>query len=554
MEIQRLGQQVDIALRRQPADLVIKQVRIFDLATGEFRQADIAVGNDKIAAVGQGYEGKTVIDGAGLTAVPGFVDAHCHIESSMLAPIEWSKAVLQHGTTVAVCDPHELANVAGAAGIDFFLESAQHCPIELQVQIPSCVPALPSEEAGAVLDAQALKPYATVVAPRALRLAEMMNVPGILQKDPDVLQKLADFGDHPIDGHAPLVSGEALQALCAVGVANDHESSNVDEALEKLRAGMMLFLRCGSMARDLPRLTSLLNLTLCDRLCLCTDDREPLDILEEGHIDAAIRLAIQAGCDPLAVYRAACLTPAKAFQWQHRGLIAPGSIADIVLLSDVNDCRVAKVIRKGQLVTEEMLATFTNDAVDVAPFYASVHCKTLTADDFGEPTERADLAIGVEEGNIITQCVSVASVAKETLSLVALVARHGKSDRIGRAWAHGFNLQRGAIASTIGHDSHNLCVVGTNPADMAVAANALRTCGGGFAVAIEGKLVACLPLPIGGLMSPLPIRDVAEQLTAVRAAALKTGTTLTAPLMTLAFLPLPVIPFARLTLDGLVTL
>ncbi len=547
-----IANRIDIAMRRQPADLVIQHVRLFDLVTGEFRQVDIAVCRGMIAAVGQGYEGKQVIDGTGLTAVPGFVDAHCHIESSMLTPYEWQKAVLAHGTTSAVCDPHELANVAGTAGIDYFHESSASCLMHLEVHTPSCVPALPSEEAGAVLDSEAIKHYAPAPGLNRLGypLAEMMNVPGILNKDPDVLAKLARFRDLLIDGHAPLVSGDALQAICAAGISNDHESSNVEEALEKLRAGLTVFLRCGSLGRDLPRLTSLLNLTLCDRLCLCTDDREPLDILEDGHMDAAVRLAIHAGCDPLAVYRAVCLTPAKHFGWKTRGLLAPGYVADIVLLSDFANCRVEKVICGGTLVEE---TSFEGETIpDATPFFHSVHCKELSATDFGEPTVHADLAIGVEAGTLLTQCLNVAEVPKESLAYAALIARHGKSDRIGRAWVHGFSLQRGAIASTVGHDSHNLCVIGANPEDMAVAANALRDCGGGYAVAMDGKITGLLPLPIGGLMSDKSAREVADQLTKVRAAALETGTTLASPLMPLAFLPLPVIPFARLTLDGLV--
>ncbi len=545
MTPQRIAQCIDVALRRKPADLVVKNVRLFDLVTGEFRQVDIATCGEKIAAVGQGYEGKQVIDGAGLTAVPGFVDAHCHVESSMLTPYEWEKAVLPHGTTIAVCDPHELANVAGVDAIDYFMESSKSCAMALQVQTPSCVPALPNEEAGAVLEAEELEFYAM----EHTFLAEMMNVPGILNKDPKVLEKLALFSTTPIDGHAPLVSGDALQAICAAGVSNDHENSNVEEVLEKLRAGMVAFLRCGSLGRDLPKLTSLLNLTLCDRLCLCTDDREPLDILEDGHIDSAIRLAINAGCDPLAVYRAACLTPVKHYGWKGRGLIAPGHFADIVLLSDFNNCRVDKVICGGKLVGPAFFA-----GRDKAPRYAdfknSVHCKVLSAEDFPEPTDT--IAIGVEEGSLLTQRVQVAEVSKETLARAALIARHGKSNRIGHAWVHGFNLQRGAIASTVGHDSHNLCVVGANPEDMAVAANALRDCGGGYAVAIDGKVTGLLPLPIGGLMSDKSAREVADQLTKVRAAALETGSTHSSPLMALAFLPLPVIPFARLTLDGIV--
>ncbi len=546
MTAKELASRIDVALRRVPADLVIKHVRIFDLVTGELRQADIAIQGQRIAAVGDGYVGRQEIDGRGLTAVPGFVDMHCHIESSSLTPAAWERAVLPHGTTVAVCDPHELANVAGLAAIDAFRAAAENLTMELHVQVPSCVPALPSERAGAVLHADALKPYAA----QGAALAEMMNVPGVLQCDCDVLQKLADFSNRPIDGHAPLVSGDALQALCTVGIANDHETSNIEEALEKLRAGMTLFLRCGSMARDLPRLTSLLNLTLCDRLCLCTDDRSPYHILEDGHMDAAIRVAIAAGCDPLAVYRAACLTPARVLGQKHRGLIAPGYLADIVLLSDLAACHVAQVLCKGQPVTDASFGQ-TDVFVEESRFANSVKCRELTATDFVEPTETS-VVIGVQEGNILTEALPVTECAQSSLNLAALIARHDTSGDVGTAWVHGFNLQRGAIASTVGHDSHNLCVVGAHPEDMAVAANALRACGGGYAVAIDGEVKACLPLPIGGLMSDQSAEVVSAQLRALYKVATETGTTLSTPFMSLAFLPLPVIPFARLTLSGAV--
>ena len=274
---------IDVAMRRRPADLVIKGARFFNLATGELERADLALCGERIAAVGEGYEGLETLDATGLTAVPGFVDAHCHIESSLLTPYAWERLVLPHGVTAAVCDPHELANVGGAAAIDFFRRSAAGMLLRLQVQVPSCVPALPTESAGAVLDAAAIAPYAADAA-----LAEFMNLPGLLGKAPDALAKLAAFSGRPIDGHAPLAEGDALNAICAAGLANDHESSAVPEALAKLRRGMTILIRAGSVARNLADLAPLLTLTLCDRLCLCTDDRDPLDIRDEGHLDAAI--------------------------------------------------------------------------------------------------------------------------------------------------------------------------------------------------------------------------------------------------------------------------
>ncbi len=537
--VQDLAMCVDVALRRRPADLVVRGARLFDLATGELALADLAVCGGRIAAVGLGYEGAETLDARGLTAVPGFTDAHCHIESSLVTPYEWERLTLPRGVTSAVCDPHELANVCGSAALTWFRRCAEGMLLRLRVQAPSCVPALPSEQAGATLGAEALAPFAAEAA-----LAEFMNVPGVLGKDPDALAKLAAFSGRPVDGHAPLVSGDALNALCAVGVANDHESSSVPEALEKVRRGMTVFLRCGSVARNLADLAPLLTLTLCDRLCLCTDDRDPLDIREEGHLDFAIRQAIAQGCDPLAVYRSAALTPARHFGWRDRGLLAPGYVADVVLLSDLADCRVERVVCRGRLVDEAAFGA-RPPLPDTAPFRGTVRCRALTAADFAPPT--SGRAIGVREGSLLTDDLPAEG---EGLSCAALVARHGPPERIGRAWVRGFGLRQGALASTVGHDSHNLCVVGADPESMAAAANALRDCGGGFAVAVGGRAIECLPLPLGGLMSDRPAAEVAGALAALRAAARATGTALANPFLSLAFLPLPVIPNARLTLDG----
>lgn len=533
---------IDVAMRRRPADCVIKNARIFNLVTGELLTQDIAICGKTIAAIGADYEGKEVIDAKGLTAVPGFTDAHCHIESSMVTPQAWERMVLPRGITSAVCDPHELANVFGTAAIDAFIKSSKTLLMNLQVQIPSCVPALPSEEAGARLDAQAIMPYATTHA-----LAEMMNVPGVIFGDEDVLQKLEAFGDRPIDGHAPLVDNDALNALCVAGVANDHECSSTAEALQKLRLGMTILIRAGSVGRNLDALAPLLTLEYADRICLCTDDRDPRDVRLEGHLDAAIRKAIATGCDPLAVYRAACLTPARHFGWRNRGLIAPGYQADIVLMPDLADCRAEMVFVRGQKVTEEALNARPTEA-DWTPFFNSVRLATdLTSTDFSPVND--ERVIQLHEGTLLTSAITQ-TTCDSAPALLALVARHGTSNRIGKAFVSGFHLEDGAFASTVGHDSHNLCVVGTSPEAMALAANALRACGGGFAVVHKGSVTGVLPLPVGGLLSTCSWEEVADQLDALHHAAKKTGCPLQNPFLALAFLPLPVIPSARITLDG----
>lgn len=543
-DITELQACIDVAMRRRPADLVIRKTRLFNLLTGELTQCDIAVCGKRIAAVGHDYEGLEVIDGNGLTAVPGFTDAHCHIESSLVSPIEWERMVLPCGVTSAVCDPHEIANVLGREAIDAFIAASKTMHMHLQVQIPSCVPALPSEETGAKLPAEAIQSYAPSNA-----LAEMMNVPGILTGAPDVLQKLSAFSEHPLDGHAPLVSGDALNALCAAGIANDHECSSVSEALEKIRKGMTVFIRAGSAGRNLEALAPLLQLTLCGSVCLCTDDRSPCDVLHEGHLDAAIRTAIQLGNDPLAVYRAACLTPAKHFGWRDRGLIAPGYLADIVLMPDLAECRAKVVIAQGKRVTESLLAETTFHFPEA--FRKTVTLPhPLSAADFPDAAPTAGV-IAIQDGTLLTEWRQ-ADACEGPINRVALVERHGGSGRIGLAHVTGFNLQPNcALASTVGHDSHNLCIVGSSAETMALAANTLADCGGGFCVVKDGQVAATLPLPIAGLFTDRPWREVAELEAELDAAVRATGCTLKNAFSTLAFLPLPVIPAARITLNGL---
>ena len=539
-----IEKRIDVALGNAEADLVIRNARIFHLTTGDFETADIAISDGMIVAVGTGYKGLCECDATGLTAVPGFIDAHVHVESSLMAPAEYEKMVLRHGVTTVFCDPHELANVVGTRAFEFFAEASRFLSLDMRVRLSSCVPSTHLETAGAEVTSQDLKEWKEKL-PQA-GLAEFMNVPGVLFKDREVLSKIALF-DY-IDGHAPLLSGNGLNAYIAAGVKNDHECSNLDEAREKLRRGMKILIREGSVAQQLNALLPLLTLENSMNVAFCTDDRNPFDIKVLGHIDAMISRAIAAGVSPLVAYRAASYASAQIMGLNDRGVIAPGKRADIVLLSDFEDCKIQNVFANGRLVCDEMFAA--KPSQDLKPFENTVKCRSVTKDNFAmpQPTEGAPV-IGIIEHSLITEYLKA---PMDDIALISVLERHGKNGNISKAYVHGFKLKKGAIASSVGHDSHNICVVGASPDDMAVAVNALRDAQGGFTVAIDGKVAAMLPLPVAGLMSDQDEETVISQLTALRNAARETGCTLDDPFMQLAFIPLPVIPFLKLTDKGLV--
>jgi adenine deaminase len=536
---------ISVALKRVKADLVIKNANIFHLTTGKFELADIAIVDGLIAGIGHGYPADAEFDAQGRTAVPGFIDAHAHIESSMVTPRQFEQCVLPHGVTTVACDPHELANVVGEAAFEYFFSAAEGMDLDMQVRLSSCVPATPLETAGAAITADVLKNWHQRY-PSAW-LAEFMNVPGVLFEDPEVMAKLRLF-DY-IDGHCPLLSGDGLNAYVFTGIRNCHETSTVQEAEEKISRGMHIFIREGTAARNLDELMPIITLQNAPYIAFCTDDRNPLDIAEKGHLDSIIAHVIAAGVDPLVAYRVASMSASDVLGLHDRGLIAPGKRADIVLLDDLKTCKVAATFTKGKLFSPNEIPIL--DVPD--EFLHTVRCREVTADDFIVPKRGADTSvIGVRDGSIITDYLRMDPDKEEDVLPMAVLERHGKNGNIGHAFVHGFGMKRGALASSVGHDSHNLCVVGTNTTDMAVAVNALRQTQGGLCVAIDGKVAGVLPLPVAGLMSNLPHGVVEKQIHAVQAAAELTGTTLHEPFMMLAFLPLPVIPYLKLTDHGLV--
>lgn len=552
-----LAQRIDQGRGLEPADLVLKNAQVYDLITGELVGTDVAICGDTIVGTFGRYEGRREIDLTGRILVPGFIDTHLHIESSLVTPFEFDRCVTPHGVTTAICDPHEIANVCGLTGIRYFLDASVRTLMDIRVQLSSCVPSTHMETTGAVLEAADLIPL--IDHPRSLGLAEFMNYPGVLMKDPGCMAKLDAWAGRHIDGHAPLLRGKDLNGYISAGIRTEHEATSAEEGLEKLRKGMRVLIREGSVSKDLHALAPLLTERHSPYLCFCTDDRNPLDIAEHGHLDYIIRTAIALGAPPLAAYRAASLSAAEAFGLKDRGLIAPGKRADIVAIDGLESCRVAQVFAGGVEVTDAAFA-----ARETIPPVArhSVKAPKVTAENFRTGANRRETpVIGILPGKIITEHLTF-DIAPEggdkkpdltrDLIKIAVVERHGKNGNIATGFVKGFGLQRGAIASTVCHDHHNIVVVGADTADMALAANRLTDLEGGFVVAAGGQILAELALPVAGLMSLDPFETVRDRLVDLRAAAKSLGVTLEEPFLQLAFLALPVIPHLKITDHGMV--
>ena len=561
-----LANRIDQALGNELADLVIKNVSILNVVTGEITISDIAITNGTIVGTYNSYHGRQEIDGTGKTAVAGFIDSHVHVESSMIAPLEFDRCVLPYGTTTAICDPHEMANVLGGAALRFFQKSAERTIMDLFVQVSSCVPATPLETSGARIEAAELSKLSKHS--QTLGLAELMNIGGVLGKDPQVLDKVAAFQAGHIDGHLPGISDYALNAMLCCGIRNCHESTTENQALEKLRKGVQVFIREGTVCKDMAALQPLITTQLSPFLGFCTDDRNPLEIAREGHINHLIRTAIRLGSAPKDVYRIASWSAAQGFglhrnspKGQARGLIAPGYKADIVLLNNVETCDIDTVIKNGKVVTEE---TFKKRA-PVAPIgYNSIKIREIAPVDFkveANSYEGPQDVIGLIAHQIMTEHLQlhlpqekgylVPDPANNVLK-ISVIERHGKNGNIAVGFVKGFDFKSGAIASSVGHDSHNITVVGATDEDMALAVNTVRANQGGFAVVKEGQVVGSIALPIAGLMSDQPYETVRDQLQLLDSTIRSAGFGGVDSFMALAFLPLSVIPNLKLTDFGLV--
>lgn len=540
-EIQR---RIEAAQGKIPCDVVIRNVRYLDVFSCQWRTGDISIIDGAVVAVEPGLAATRTVDGTGKFLVPGFIDAHVHVESSLLVPRNFQKAVLPRGTTSAICDPHEIANVMGMEGIEYFLEAANNMALSLYVMLSSCVPATEFEtNGGGLIEANQL--VTQLFHPKALGLAEVMNVPGVLNCVPDVLRKLEAFSFGPMDGHSPQLTGKELSAYASAGICSCHESSTLEEALEKIGKGMSIWIREGSVAKDLDALIPALTMATSTTMGFCTDDRNPLDILEEGHIDHLVRKAIQKGVAPEIAYRSASWSVARHYGLLRRGAVAPGYVADLVLLDDAQSCSIHTVFKGGVPVSElifdpEKAQNWTNSVRATAP----------EASDLEGPAGRVH-AITIEPGKIITGRTVVDHNAPGVARL-SVLERYGNGSKPANAYVVGFGENfKGAIASSVGHDSHNLIVVGDTPENMRVALTALIECGGGFCVVQNGEVASKLSLPLAGLMTDMDHLEVARYLQELRAASRSIGCVLPEPFLQLAFLSLPVIPSLKLTDRGL---
>ena len=562
MELKKL---IDTASGRTKPDLVLKNARVLNVFTEKLEKGDIAICGGLIAGIGV-YEGENELDLRGGVVIPGLIDAHMHLESSLITPAEYEKAALAHGTTAVVADPHEIANVAGTDGIDYMMALTEGLDLRFYFTLSSCVPAAPLEESGETLEADDLRPY--YQRDNVVGLAEVMNSIGVTAGDEKLLKKISDAADNGrvIDGHAPFLSGKELCAYTAAGVRSDHECTNAAEAIDKISRGQWIMIREGTAAKNLSALMPLCEPPYCYRAMFCTDDRHPGDLLNDGHMDAILREAVAKGADPARAVRMCTLNAAEYFGLKGLGAVAPGYKADLAVLSDLWSFEVDRVFIGGRLVaeggrilretskelpySERILNSFHMPKVDpgslrlprIGDFQRVIRLKKrelLTDELIVETSEAARLNNGIDTESDILKA--------------AVFERHHNTGHVGVGFITGYGLKQGAIATSVAHDSHNLIAVGASDADIAAAAEAVRAMNGGLAVVENGEVIESLPLPIAGLMSPLPIEEADRRLTALKKAASRLGVSDDIdPFMTLAFVSLPVIPALRLNGKGVI--
>lgn len=552
---------VDTALGRTAADLVLKNAQVFNVFTGTFSKGDVAIVNGSIAGVGE-YSGRKELDVTGKYITPGFIDGHVHMESAMVSPAQFACAVVPNGTTTIVADPHEIANVAGLEGIRYILNATEQLPLNVYVMLPSCVPATHLENSGAKLTAKDLEEF--IHHPRVLGLGEMMDYPGVLHKSEGVLEKIKLAEGKLVDGHAPGLTGKELTGYIAAGICSDHECVTPEEATERLAQGMHVMLREGSAAHNLLQLLPAVNQYTVSRCLFATDDRHPEDLIEQGHINHMVKLAVQAGYDMAWVLQMATINAANYFRIGNLGAIAPGYRADLLVFDNLEDWRPVMVFKDGQLAAEQGKSLFMNFFVEDKAVRNTLSLGEITLEKLRLPassdkarviglvphqlvTTQLELAVPIEKGEFVPDLS--ADIAK-----LVVWERHKGTGKVGVGLLQGLGLKKGAIASTIAHDSHNLVVVGTSDAAIIRAVREVERIQGGLVVVGDKEAVlGSLPLPLAGLMTDQDIGEVQAQLAALQKMVRSLGVKAEYdPFMTLAFLSLPVIPALKLTDEGLV--
>ena len=554
----KLEELIQYARGERPSELLLRNCRLVNVLSGEIEETGVAIVRSRIVGLGD-YEAEEVLDLDGAYVAPGLIDAHVHVESSLVPPSEFARAVVPRGTTTVVTDPHEIANVLGLDGIRFMFENAKRGPLSMYVMASSCVPATDMETNGANLRSYDLASFKAD--PWVLGLAEVMNFPGVVQGDFEALEKIRAFEDLVIDGHCPGLTGKDLNAYTAVGIQSDHECTTVEEAREKLALGMTIFIREATNARNLKTLLPLITPQNHHRICFCTDDRQPADLLDEGHIDFMVRTAIAEGIDPIMALRMATWNPASYFRLGDRGALTPGRRADVMIFRDLEAPEAHLVVRGGQIVARDGQMALPRPERATHPLRSTMNVNWENL-DLGVPSEgTVARVIGAIPNQLVTEPLEyelavrdgqAVSDPERDLLKMAVIERHRSTGAVGKGFVHGMGLQKGALASSVAHDHHNLVVVGVDDVSMLTAARRAHDLGGGMVVAEGEEVLAEVPLPLGGLMSDEPIEEVRRQLDVALDAARQLGSPLHDPFMAMSFLALEVIPSLKLTDQGLV--